>query len=311
MKNIIYYILLLFFSVPALAQQDPMFSQYMFNPMMINPAYAGSSEVITVNALFRNQWINIPGAPTTGTVSIDAPVWGERMGLGLNVVGDRIGVTNTTGVYGYYAYRIKTGERSRLALGLSGGFSYYNADFQNVSLAQNPAQADVAFMNNVNLILPNMGVGIWFNTEKFYAGFSVPQLINNELGNDAEFVTSADGGARQYRHYFLSTGYVFDLSSDLKLKPSVLFKMVEGSAMQFDLNANLYFYDLIGIGASYRTGDSVIGIFDLLVTPQLRFSYAYDYTLTELREFNAGSHEIMLKYQFSFNKNKIITPRFF
>lgn len=296
-------------SQPLRAQQDAMFTQYMFNTLAINPAYAGSNEVITMTGLFRKQWVNIEGAPSTATFSIDAPVWGEKMGLGLNIVSDRVGITNTLGVFASYAYRIKTSEKGRLALGLQAGFSQYAADLQSVALGSTPS-FDPAFAENISQMMPNVGGGIWYNNDRFYAGFSVPHIINNALNRDYQFLNDSDG-ARQYRHYFVTAGYVFDLNAALKLKPSFLVKVVEGAPMQMDINANLWLYEKVGLGLSYRSGDSIDALLEFQLSHQFKLGYAYDYTLTELRRYNSGSHEIMLRYQFSVNRSKIITPRFF
>jgi type IX secretion system PorP/SprF family membrane protein len=302
------------------AQQDAMFTQYMFNTLAMNPAYAGDNEVVTATALFRKQWINIEGAPTTGTFSIDAPLRQDRMGLGLNIISDRIGITNTFGAYASYAYRIKTSEEGRLCFGLQAGFSQYTARLADVAYTQNQsAYNDPAFSNNINAMMPNVGGGVWYNNNKFYVGLSAPHLINNALQDKYTFLTDLDG-ARQFRHYFLTSGYVFDINQDIKLKPSFLFKVVEGAPFSFDLNANVWFYDKFGVGLSYRsnniisalrTGDSADILLEYQASNQLRFGYAFDYTLTDLRKYNSGSHEIMARYQFSTNKSKILTPRYF
>jgi type IX secretion system PorP/SprF family membrane protein len=213
------------------------------------------------------------------------------------------------GVFASYAYRIKTSEKGRLALGLQAGFSQYAADLQSVALGSTPS-FDPAFAENVSQMMPNVGGGIWYNNDRFYAGFSVPHIINNALSKDYQFLNDSDG-ARQYRHYFVTAGYVFDLNAALKLKPSFLVKVVEGAPMQMDLNANLWMYEKVGLGLSYRSGDSIDALLEFQLSHQFKLGYAYDYTLTELRRYNSGSHEIMLRYQFSVNRSKIITPRFF
>ncbi|MGD1842422.1 MAG: type IX secretion system membrane protein PorP/SprF [Thermonemataceae bacterium] len=291
------------------AQQDAMFTQYMFNTLAINPAYAGSNEVITATGLFRRQWVNIDGAPTTGTFSIDAPLLNEKVGVGLNIVADQIGITSTVGVFASYAYRIKLNERGRLAMGLQAGFSQYSADLANASLDQ-AGTVDPAFESNISELMPNVGVGLWYNDDRLYAGISAPHLLNNSLSSDYQFLSSTDG-ARQFRHYFALVGYIFDLTTDIKLRPSVLFKAVEGAPMQFDFNGTVWFYEKVGVGLSYRTSDSIDALLEFQLTPQFRLGYAYDYTLTDLQDYNSGSHELMLRYQFSFKRSKIITPRFF
>jgi len=305
-KNI-FIIALMLLGLRVSAQQDAMFSQYMFNPIAVNPAYVGSNEVLTFTGLFRKQWIGIEGAPTTGTFSVDAPLRGETMGLGLNVVGDQIGIIKTLGVYGSYAYRIKTSEKGRLALGLQVGFSQYVANLQGVNLGD---PNDPAFANNINRVLPNVGAGIWYNTDRLFVGFSVPQIINNSLTDDYQFLNDTDG-AKQYRHYFITAGYAFDLTEDWQLKPSFLFKGVQAASLQVDLNATVWYLDRFGAGLSWRSFSSANILLGYKINEQLSAGYAYDFSTTELRRYNTGSHEIMLCYQLKSNRTRIITPRFF
>lgn len=290
------------------AQQDAMFTQYMFNMIAINPAYAGNQGYTTVTALHRTQWVNIEGAPRTNTISIDTPIPKKNIGLGLSVIHDKIGVTNTTGASGYYSFQIPF-DRGMLSFGLQAGFSFYRADFQSVRHNQSPTAIDNSFAKNVSEFLPNFGAGVFYNTDKFYFGFSVPHLINNSLNFNKSLNNKEK--ARQYRHFFAMAGYVFAIREHIHLKPYVLLKYVQGAPIEFDLNANVWFFDIIGLGASYRTGDS----FDLLgqvqINRRLRIGYSYDYSLTRLTRYNAGSHEIMLRYQFAFDKTRIVTPRYF
>ncbi|WP_051633361.1 PorP/SprF family type IX secretion system membrane protein [Thermonema rossianum] len=290
------------------AQQDAMFTQYMFNMLAINPAYAGSHDVVSFTGLFRKQWVGIEGAPTTATLSADFPLWNERLGGGVNIVHDQIGVMQTTGLYASYAYRIKFSEKARLSMGLQAGMSYFVANYQD---AQSTNYYDPALASNVTRALPNVGAGLWYHTDKFFAGFSVPHLLNNSLTENQSLNAGGADEARQYRHYFFTTGYVFDLSPVIKLKPWILAKSVEGAPLQFDLNANVWFHERVGVGVSYRSGDSVDGLFQFQLNNQWLLGYAYDYTLSNLGRYNTGSHELMLRYQFSTKKDKIISPRFF
>lgn len=290
------------------AQQDAMFSQYMFNPIAVNPAYVGSNEVLTFTGLFRKQWVGIEGAPTTATFSADAPLRNETMGLGLNIVGDKIGIFNTLGIYASYAYRIKLNDGSRLALGLQVGGSQFVADFANVD-TNTP---DPTFLNagRYTKFLPNVGSGIWYNTERLFVGFSVPHIINNAQTGDYKPLNDTDG-ARQYRHYFFTAGYVFDLHEDWQLKPSFLFKGVQGAPLQLDINATLWYMDRFGAGISWRSFSSANILLGYKISEQLSAGYAYDFSTTDLRRYNTGSHELMLRYQMKSNKKRIITPRFF
>jgi type IX secretion system PorP/SprF family membrane protein len=291
--------------IKSFGQQDAMYSQYMFNQLVINPAYAGNHEAISANMLFRDQWVGIQGAPVTETFSLDAPLDNDKVGVGLTVYNDKIGVTRNTGAYVQYAYRIKF-RKSVLALGLQAGVSNLQATYTQVQYSQNSSDYDFAFSQNVNELFPNFGMGLFYNTEKFYFGLSVPYLLKKSL-----FQSSNIQGYEVAQHYFLSLGYIIDLNDNLLLKPSILVKYVDGAPLEVDFNANLWFNKLFGIGVSYRTGDSFIAMLEMQLTNQLSFGYANDYSLTELNNFNYGTHELMLRYDFSYSKDRIITPRRF
>lgn len=298
---------LLFSTKQAKAQQDAQYTMYMYNGLALNPAYAGSRDRISATGLFRTQWVGIDGAPQTQSFFIHAPLFNQKMGAGLVVVNDKLGVNQTTEVRGAYSFRINM-NKSTLAFGIQGGLTRYEASLNDVQHSISNNILDPAFNEQFVDFLPNFGVGAFFNTQKFYIGLSVPQLLNNDI-------TNGISDARQSVHYFLTSGYVFDLSPTIKLKPSFLFKYVQGTPWSIDINANLNFFDRFGAGISYRVDDSIDFIFDWAITQDLTIAYAFDYTLTDLGEYNSGSHEIMLRYEFSLGgKNKgtkIITPRHF
>lgn len=289
------------------AQQEAMYSQYMFNTLAINPAYAGSRNVTSATALYRNQWVGINGAPETITFSIDAPVNSKKVGLGLQVFNDKIGITKTTGAFASYAYRIRL-QKGTLAFGLQAGASQYRADFQNVLLSPDPSN-DLAFSQNVNKVLVNVGTGVYYNTDRFYIGLSSPQLLNNKLTNFTVEGNNVFNG--QALHLFFATGYVFPLSDVFALKPSVLVKGVKGAPIEADLNATLWIKDVFAIGLQYRTKADMSAMIEIQASPQIRLGYAYDRSLTKLVQYNSGSHEIMLRYEFGFEKGKILSPRYF
>jgi type IX secretion system PorP/SprF family membrane protein len=291
----------------AMAQQEAMYTQYMFNMLAINPAYAGSRNVASVTALYRDQWVGMEGAPRTGTLTLDAPLDDKHLGLGIQVYNDRIGITNTTGGYFSYAYRIRF-DQGTLAFGLQGGLSQYRADFTSVAL-NTGSPVDVAFSQNINKMLLNFGTGIYYSTDRFYLGLSSPQLLNNKLSDLT--VQEDNSFAGQHLHVFLATGYVFPVNEDLNFKPSVLLKGVRGAPLEADLNATLWIRDVIAIGAQYRTEASIAGLIELQVSPQFKIGYAYDSSTTKLVQYNSGSHEIMLRYEFGFPKGKILSPRYF
>lgn len=279
-----------------------MYTQYMFNGLALNPAYAGSHDALSLTALGRIQWVGIEGAPDTQTFSAHSPI-ADRSSLGLFLIHDNIGVTNQYGVYGSYAYRIPMGSGS-LSMGLQFGFNHYSMNLNQVT-TKRPDQNFA--MNDAGGLLPNFGAGLYYSTERFYLGASVPHILTND------FISSevADANARQFRHYFLTAGYVFDLGPSLKLKPNFLVKAVPGAPLAYDINANLLIKEVLWVGASYRVEDAVSFLVEMLLTPQLRLGYAYDYTTSELQNFNTGSHELMLNFRFAFDKSKIISPRYF
>lgn len=314
MKKHILLISLLLWKMISFAQQDPMFTQYMFNMNAINPAYAGSNEVINTAVLFRKQWVGVNGAPTTGTLSIDAPFWQNKLGMGLMVMMDKIGRTQTFDVMTQYAYRIKTDEKGRLSLGLQAGFSQYSFRGAEVAYSSNPTNADPVFSENIVRMLPNVGSGIWFNNERLYIGFSVPRLINHQLIENTQGLPAGEQNrAKQFRHYFITSGYVFDMNESLKLKPSFLLRGVEAAPLAYDLNVNLWYQERFGAGLSYRSASSLNVILEFHANNQLRFSYAYDFPTTQIRRASSGSHEIMMRYQFHKSKSDetVISPRLF
>lgn len=307
-KKFIACLILLFASVGLLkAQQDAMYTQYMFNTLAINPAYAGSRNVLSATALYRSQWVGVEGAPETQTLSFDSPLRNKKVGLGIQVFSDKIGITKTTGAFVSYAYRIIM-DKSTLSFGLQGGMSHYRADFTSVALRSDGSNYDYSFSQNVSKLIPNFGAGVFYNTDKFYIGASVPHLLNNKLINDSVSVSN-ELISKQYLHAFVLAGYVFELDPMLKLRPSFLLKAVGGAPLQADINANLWFRDVFSVGVSYRTKADISFLFEIQATDQFRIGYAYDRSLTKLVQFNSGSHEIMLRYEFGFSKNNFATPR--
>jgi type IX secretion system PorP/SprF family membrane protein len=300
MKKIIFIALAFCASTSVYAQQDAMYSQYMFNMLSVNPAYAGSRDVLGFTALRRWQWVGIEGAPRTATFSADMPVWNERIGLGLSFVNDQIGVTKTNTLYTSYAYRIQFLNGGTLALGIQGGFTNLKANLLSLTTT---TSGDNVFMQNVNEWLPNFGAGAYYSTDKFYVGVSAPHLMNNEIVKGTQSV--------QKPHYFIMSGYVFRVSPVVVLKPSLLAKYVDGAPIEADINLNAWMHDRVGVGVSYRTGDAFVGMLEFQINQQMRFGYAYDITLTRLGSYSNGTHEVMLRYELGSAKKKILTPRYF
>ncbi|MEJ7694462.1 type IX secretion system membrane protein PorP/SprF [Daejeonella sp.] len=284
------------------AQQNALFSQYVFNTLAYNPAYAGSRNVVSATALYRNQWSGIKGAPTTATLTADAPFKGERIGLGIQLINDELGITKTTGAALSGAYRITLANDAKLSFGLQGSINKFTANFTSLDLGS--GGNDPIYQQDVNKVLYNFGSGIYYSTERMYIGLSVLDMLNNRLGQDASL-------ARQSGHAYLATGYVFPLSEDFNLKTGVLFKGVRGAPVQADLNLTLWIKDVLAIGGEYRTSADISGSMEIRVTPQVRLGYAYDRSTTSLKSFNTGSHEFMIRYVFSFEQNNSLSPRYF
>ncbi len=284
-------------------QQQVMFTQYMFNGLVLNPAYAGSHESISVTALSRIQWVGIDGAPNTQTFSIHSPVPGKNIGLGAFFVRDNIGVTTDNNFFLSYAYRIQM-SRGILSMGLHGGISSVNVDYNELGLTDRNLQGAESSLK------PNFGAGLYYMTDRFYAGFSSPYILRNRSSDDGGSLPQ-ELNTDQIQHYYLTSGAVFDLSPLIKLKPSILIKAVQGAPVEFDFNANVLFDEKLWVGVSYRSFDSIDLLLELQLNEQLRLGYAYDITTSDLRQVNSGSHEIMLNYRFVFSKSKIVTPRYF
>ncbi|MGB5244694.1 MAG: type IX secretion system membrane protein PorP/SprF [Lutimonas sp.] len=288
------------------AQQDPHYTQYMYNMNVLNPAYAGSRGTLSLGALARTQWTDVEGAPRTLTFDVHAPI-GERLGAGFSVIADEIGPVKEQNVYADLSYTIRTSEVGRLAFGLKGGVTLQQIDLLGVILPQD--FDDPIFDENVNETYPNFGAGIFYYTEKFYVSFSVPNILKSKHFERSNGIITE---ASEEMHGFLTSGYVFDLSNTVKFKPSVMVKGVLGAPVSIDANANFLFYDRLELGASYRWDDSVSGLINFGVTPSFRIGYAYDHTISNFSDANpGGSHEVFLLYDIDFSKKNLKSPRFF
>lgn len=296
----------------SMAQYDPMFTQYMFNEMFINPAYAGSKEALAINALHRQQWVGFTGRPVTTTLSMHGPLAQNKMGIGLSLLNEKIadGKLKRNLAYLTYAYRIKTGEKGHLSFGLMGGV---HVQSNNYAELQTTDINDVRFSSNTgNVLTPNFGAGIYYYTQKFYAGFSLPRMVADNLSyNSAGDLKKNMAIDPAKFHYYFTIGRVFDLGEDLKLKPQAMLKAVKNAPVEVDLNLNALFMEKLWIGASYRSKADMSFIAGLQINPQFLVSYSYDYTLSKIRDFSSGSHEIGLGYVFGFKGKKIVSNRYF
>lgn len=296
--------MLLLLAAPARAQQDPLYSQYMFNTLAFNPGYAGSADVMTVMALSRHQWVGFAGAPTTQTLVAHTPLPKQNLGLGFTLMSDKIGPYQQTGVFTDIAYRMRTGERSRLALGLKGGFNILQADMASLT----SVEVDPANRNLQGQFLPNFGFGMFWHSDRHYVGLSIPKLLSNEINAVTENVITT---AQEARHYFLIAGYVMDLNVDLKFRPSIMFRVVEGAPASLDLNANFLLRERVWFGGMYRWDNSIGLLAQYQITDQFRAGYAFDLTTNRLGAYNAGTHELMVNYDLNFSKGRTVTPRYF
>ena len=302
-------LILLFFTVliaqQISAQQDPQYTQYMYNMNIINPAYAGISEGLSVGALYRSQWVGLDGGPETFTFNIHSPV-GKQLALGLSVISDKIGPVEETNAYVDASYTIPLGMETRLAFGVKGGFT-----FHDIAIAESQITlvdlSDPFFANAINETTPNIGAGVYFyKPNKYYISISVPNILNGvhldangtKIGSESE-------------HLFSAAGYVFDLSENFKLKPHALLKYAFDAPVSYDLNANLFMYDLVEFGVGYRLDDSFSTMINFQVTKDLRIGYAYDAINSGLDIVTNSSHEVFINYDFNFSSKVSRSPRYF
>ncbi|MFN4764669.1 type IX secretion system membrane protein PorP/SprF [Gillisia sp. Q332] len=304
MKKIYLLISVLFVGLwTTQAQQLPQFTQYMYNTISINPAYAGSRDAFSLTALNRNQWAGISGAPRTQTLSIHSPIRNEQIGLGLSVINDKTGYENYTYLYGDFSYTINVSQDVTLSFGLKGGFSYYDLDedlFSEPSVLQDPF-----FREQFNKWTPNFGAGLFLSSQKWYVGLSAPKLINNDNNDFSEYV------ALEQVHYYMTGGYVFDLSDTWKLRPTALAKVTSGAPLSFDMSSTFIYDEKLYLGATYRIDDAIGAFIDFQIFEPLRIGYGYEYSISDLRPYTSGSHEVILIYELRFQNTKYKSPRFF
>ena len=284
------------------AQQDPQYTDYMFNTLTVNSAYAGSRGHLTATGLHRTQWVGIEGAPETQSFSIESPV-GKNVGLGVSVVNDRLGPSDEFYLDLNFSYTLNLNDDRRLSFGIKGGGRMLNIDWSRGRFQE----AEDVFQQNIdNKFLPTIGAGLYLHSDRDYIGISVPNFLTNEHYDGVQNAIAAER-----LHIFLIAGKVFDLSPTIKLKPAILGKFVAGAPIIADLSANFMFHDSFRLGVAYRWDDSVSGLIGLQLSPKLMLGYAYDFTTTRLRNFNSGTHEIMLRFELRSREKQLKSPRFF
>ncbi len=292
-KCAILFILFCSLCLRSIAQQKAMYTQYMFNALAINPAYAAVDEYMVVTTLARQQWVGFAGAPNTQTISFHTPIKESNTFVGALLIRDQIGeVLTETGGYVTLTQRVPVGEKSYFAIGLNGGVSSFQANYSQMYSQSLSSGDDPVFMNE-NSIKGNLGMGVMLFSDKYYMGVSSPHFYSGDLIKLNKNATSIS-----YRpHYMLQAGYLMDVSENLKLKPNLLIKYVNGSPIQFDLNANLLIKETVWIGGSYRSLDSFDGLLSIFITPEMQVGYSYDFATTQLSGLQKGSHEIMLQFR--------------
>ena len=304
MKKLFLLALLAIAITETKAQQDPQYTQYMYNMSVINPAYAGSKETVSGGILYRQQWVGIEDAPTTGTFFMHSPV-GRNVGLGLSIISDKIGPVEENNFYADFSYTLNLGGEHKLAFGLKAGATMHKIDFTGIP-ATLPQTDPIFESSNPNTTFLNLGTGLFYYTNKYYVAFSVPNMLKSKY---------LDFNGRQYGtdvlHYFLTGGYVFDINPNLKFKPFAMVKTSINAPVSFDLSTNFMLYDKFEMGATYRLEDSFGAMINVAVSPTLRIGYAYDRVVSDIGVISPSSHEVILLYDLNFPKKVSRSPRYF
>lgn len=299
-------------SFSLLGQQDAQYTQYMYNTISVNPAYAGSRDVLSIVGLHRNQWVGIDGAPRTSTLALHTPLGASRkVGLGASVINDAIGPVDETYMSVDFSYSIPTSETAKLSFGLKGTAQLVNVDFNQLSrFNQNDPEYAREIDNRFN---PNVGVGLYYHSKKSYVGLSVPNLLETEHFNRSNAANNqvSNVQAQEKVNYYLIAGHVFNLTETLKLKPALLTKLVFGAPLQVDVSANLLIHDKLTLGAAYRWDAAFSALAGFQISDSLMLGFAYDRETTDLQQFNDGSYELLLRFELFQKYSRVITPRFF
>jgi type IX secretion system PorP/SprF family membrane protein len=293
----------MFFSAVGFAQQDAQFTQYMYNTININPAYAGSRSAMNIFGLYRSQWVGLDGAPETSSFSLNTPLNNSNLGLGVSLVNDKIGPTTENTFSADLSYTIPTSETFKISFGMKATVNLFNLDVNKLSPED---QGDTQFQNLNSKFSPNIGAGVYWHSDKAYIGLSVPNFLETDRYNANEVAIF-----KEKINYYLIAGYVFDLNPTIKFKPAVLTKLVEGSPLQVDLSTNFMFNDKFVVGVAYRWSAALSAMVGFQITDGLYLGYGYDRETTNLNNYNSGSHEIFLRFELFSDYSRITSPRFF
>jgi type IX secretion system PorP/SprF family membrane protein len=302
MKRIVKILLFLVIPVSVHGQLTPYTSQYVLNPLSINPGYAGNRGLLNFAAFYRKQWVGIKGSPETMSLTVDAPFHEDKMGLGLNVINDKIGVTRETQINTNYSYKISMG-KGNLSFGLGAGLVISNTAWSDL-IVLDPGD-EYLLIDSKTFVVPAFSFGTYYSDQKYFAGFSIPKLVGYKFDFDKNKYVLNNSMSDYY--YLLNTGYLFDLSSKLKFFPSVLIVLSPGDKILYDINAHFKVLDRLWLGASYRNNRAISGMFQFQLNDQIKFAYSYDFDFAELQTFSSGSHEVMLRYEFRY-KVEAISP---
>lgn len=294
---------MMFTAIVSYAQQDAQYTQYMYNTISVNPAYAGSRGALSIFALHRTQWVGLDGAPVTNAVSINTPFNNSKLGLGVSIVNDEIGPSTNNSLSADISYWIPVSQDYKLSFGVKGTVNIFNIDVAKL----NPGdQTDPAFQNIDNDFSPNIGAGLYLHSQKAYVGVSIPHFIETNAYNDNDVAVY-----KEKINYYLIGGYVFDLNSYIQFKPAFISKMTDGAPLQLDVSGNFMFNEKFTVGVAYRWSASLSAMVGFQITDGLYLGYAHDFETTELNNYNSGSHEIFLRYEMFRKNSKMVTPRFF
>ena len=301
MRTKIFLIFLMFTAFVSYAQQDAQFTQYMYNTININPAYAGSRGALSIFALHRTQWVGLDGAPVTNAASVNTPLNGSNLGLGVSIINDKIGPTTENTISADLSYTVPTSETFKLSFGIKATANFFNLDVNRL----NPVDDDPSLHDFNNKFTPNIGAGVYLHSDKAYVGFSIPNFIESNRYDDNEVAIF-----KEKINYYLIAGYVFDVNESIKFKPALLTKVVGGAPLQMDVSGNFMFNDKFVVGGSYRLNSAVSALVGFQFSNSWFLGYGYDIETTKLSNYNSGSHEIFLRYEI-FKNTRISTPRFF